>query len=142
MPLWELALQAVWAHTLTTLLLKLQTYAWVKSPLHFYGTFGLLPLINLLLSHLLTPTTNTLPPCRQHHSTQPIFKILLMPLINQITHYSVITSVIIYSGPMTIKYLPFSSVQFSHSVMSDSLPPHGLQHARLSYPLPTTQSSF
>ena len=25
-----------------------------------------------------------------------------------------------------------SSVQFSHSVMSDSLPPHGLQHARLS----------
>ena len=36
----------------------------------------------------------------------------------------------------------FRSVQFSHSVMSDSLPPHGLQHARLSYPLPTTQSSF
>ena len=29
-----------------------------------------------------------------------------------------------------------SSVQFSHSVMSDSLRPHGLQHARLLCPLP------
>ena len=29
----------------------------------------------------------------------------------------------------------FSSVQFSLSVMSDSLWPHGLQHTRLSYPL-------
>ena len=28
----------------------------------------------------------------------------------------------------------FSSVQFSHSVMSDSLWPHGLQHARFPYP--------
>ena len=30
-----------------------------------------------------------------------------------------------------------SSVQFSHSVMSDSLWPHGLQHARPPCPLPT-----
>ena len=30
----------------------------------------------------------------------------------------------------------FSSVQFSHSVMSDSLWPHGLQHARLPCPSP------
>ena len=30
-----------------------------------------------------------------------------------------------------------SSVQFSRSVMSDSLPPHGLQHARPSCPSPT-----
>ena len=28
----------------------------------------------------------------------------------------------------------FSSVQFSHSVVSDSLQPHGLQHSRLLYP--------
>ena len=28
------------------------------------------------------------------------------------------------------KYVPFNSVQFSHSVMSDSLQPHELQHAR------------
>ena len=30
-----------------------------------------------------------------------------------------------------------SSVQFSHSVMSDSLQPHGLQHAKLPCPSPT-----
>ena len=30
-----------------------------------------------------------------------------------------------------------SSVQFSHSVMSDSLQPHGLQHSRLPCPSPT-----
>ena len=32
----------------------------------------------------------------------------------------------------------FSSVQFSHSVVSDSLQPNWLQHARLPYPLPTS----
>ena len=31
----------------------------------------------------------------------------------------------------------FNSFQFSHSVMSDSLQPPGLQHGRLPYPLPT-----
>ena len=31
-------------------------------------------------------------------------------------------------------HLSFSSVQFSHSVVSDSLRPHGLQHARLPCP--------
>ena len=37
------------------------------------------------------------------------------------------------------KYLvqKFSSVQFSHSVVSDSLRPHGLQHARPPCPSPT-----
>ena len=33
-----------------------------------------------------------------------------------------------------------SSVQFSHSVMSDSLQPHGLQHTRLPCPSPTPGS--
>ena len=33
-----------------------------------------------------------------------------------------------------------SSVQFSHSVMSDSLQPHGLQHARPPCPSPTPRS--
>ena len=80
MPLWDLVLQAVWAQTLTTLLLKLQTYPQIKSPLHFYGTSGLLLLINLFLSHLLIPTTRTLPPCRQHCSTLLFIKILLMSL--------------------------------------------------------------
>ena len=36
LPLWELVLQAVWAQTLTALLLKLQTYPQIKSPFHFY----------------------------------------------------------------------------------------------------------
>ena len=44
------------------------------------GTSVLFPLINLFLSHLLAPTPRTLPSCRQHCSTQPIIKILLMPL--------------------------------------------------------------
>ena len=35
------------------------------------------------------------------------------------------------------KYLFFSSVQFSHSVVSDSSRPRGLQHARLPCPSPT-----
>ena len=34
----------------------------------------------------------------------------------------------------------FSSVQFSCSVMSDSLPPHGLQHTRLPCPLSTPEA--
>ena len=34
----------------------------------------------------------------------------------------------------------FSSVQFSHSAMSDSLWPHGLQHARLPCPSPTSRA--
>ena len=33
-----------------------------------------------------------------------------------------------------------SSVQFSHSVMSDSLRPHGLQHARIPCPSPTPRA--
>ena len=34
-------------------------------------------------------------------------------------------------------YFQFSSVQFSHSVMSDSLRPHGLQHTTFPCPSPT-----
>ena len=37
----------------------------------------------------------------------------------------------------TVVALQFSSVQFSRSVVSDSLRPHGLQHARPPYPSPT-----
>ena len=36
-----------------------------------------------------------------------------------------------------LKFYQFSSVKFSHSVMSDSLRPHGLQHARPPCPSPT-----
>ena len=37
-----------------------------------------------------------------------------------------------------LQRLQFSSVQFSYSVMSDSLQPHGLQHARPTCPLSTS----
>ena len=58
---------------------KVTTNLWIKPPLHFYGTSGLLPLTNLFLNQLLTPTTRTLPPCRQHCSTQPVIIILKCP---------------------------------------------------------------
>ena len=35
------------------------------------------------------------------------------------------------------QYDPFCSIQFSHSVVSNSLPPHGLQHARHPCPPPS-----
>ena len=37
----------------------------------------------------------------------------------------------------TSEKIHFSSLRFSHSVMSNSLQPHGLQHARPPYPSPT-----
>ena len=40
----------------------------------------------------------------------------------------------------TVKSKASSSVQFSHSVMSDFLWPHGLQHARLPCPSPTPRA--
>ena len=51
------------------------------------------------------------------------------------THSSILT----WRISWTEKFggLPSSSVQFSHSVMSNSLRPHGRQHARLPDPSPT-----
>ena len=43
-------------------------------------------------------------------------------------------------GPTLISIHQFNSVQFSCSVVSDSLQPHGLQHVRLSYPSPTPRA--
>ena len=39
--------------------------------------------------------------------------------------------------PRTVKTFTYNSVQFSHSVVSDCLWPHGLQHARPPCPWPT-----
>ena len=41
---------------------------------------------------------------------------------------------------MSMKCRQFSSIQFSHSVMSNSLWPHRLQHARLPCPSPTPRA--
>ena len=43
------------------------------------------------------------------------------------------------SGPFPVSML-FTSVQFSCSVLSDSLRPHGLQHARIPCPSPTPRA--
>ena len=59
-----------------------------------------------------------------HCSTFPfIFKFCWFHLLNILRPFS--------------SFHLFSSVQFSHSVMSDSLRPHELQHARPPYPSPT-----
>ena len=70
------------------------------------------------------------------------FKILIppyekfMPSIDYLTFWSsfLLNSILSYSFPAVSL---FSSVQFSHSVVSNSLRPHELQHARPPYPSPT-----
>ena len=56
----------------------------------------------------------------------------------EICHYSTFSPCICYEimGPDA---MIFNSVQFSHSVMSDSLRPHELQHARPPCPSPNTR---
>ena len=56
----------------------------------------------------------------------PIMAMLF--LSNKINNYFPISANSLYS---------YSTVQFSHSVLSDSLRPHGLQNARLPCPSPT-----
>ena len=43
----------------------------------------------------------------------------------------------IHEGLRPARVKPFSSIHFSHSIMSDSLQPHELQHARPLYQSPT-----
>ena len=45
---------------------------------------------------------------------------------------------IIFKWRVTVSQLSFSSVHFSHSVVSNSLRPHGLHHARLPCPSSTS----
>ena len=42
-----------------------------------------------------------------------------------------------FTQPLYLTHYLYALVQFSHSVMSDSLLPHGLQHVRLPCPSPT-----
>ena len=65
-----------------------------------------------------------------------VFQILLFSSIS--LHWSLRTA---FLSPLVILWnsaFRWVSVQFSHSVMSDSLRPHGLQHARLPCPSPTS----
>ena len=45
--------------------------------------------------------------------------------------------IILHRRELAVEWWSFSLVQFSHSVMSNSLWPHGLQHTRLPCPSPT-----
>ena len=45
-----------------------------------------------------------------------------------------------FNLPHNCTHFTRSQVQFSHSVVSDSLRPNGLQHARLPYPSPTPRA--
>ena len=54
-------------------------------------------------------------------------------------HYLILRPFLISCFP-SVKYQPFHSVQFSHSVMSCSLWCHGLQHARPPCPSPTPRA--
>ena len=71
------------------------------------------------------------------------FKILIppyekfMPSIDYLTFWSsfLLNSILSYSFPAVSL---FSSVQFSHSVVSNSLRPHVLQHTRLPCPPPSS----
>ena len=78
-----------------------------------------------------------------------LFKILLVPksarrvesLVNihpksSTTRY--LTFWVLEIIPLDLMLMMQTSVQFSHSVVSDSLRPHGLQHARPPCPSPTT----
>ena len=47
-----------------------------------------------------------------------------------------------FPPPVVTTKQVFSSVQFSHSVLSNSLQPHGLQHARLPCPSPTPRACW
>ena len=47
-----------------------------------------------------------------------------------------------YESMLLRLWHPVPSVQFSHSVVSDSLRPHGLQHARPPYPSPPPPRSL
>ena len=69
-----------------------------------------------------------------------------MNLFYDALHYGLHFKIVSFVSCLIIKLSPyfghfqmvqFSSVQFSHSVVSDSLWPHGLQHARLPCASPT-----
>ena len=64
---------------------------------------------------------------------QVLIELLLLPWVPVCVKFCV--------HPLKVKSISpspvFSSVQFSHSVMPDSLWSHGLQHTRLPCPLPT-----
>ena len=60
-----------------------------------------------------------------------------------VNYYSVLENEVLEYKDLSfclLQYSDMASVQFSHSVVSNSLRPHGLQHARLPCPSPTPRA--
>ena len=84
---------------------------WRKGYLHNFGTYAVLPLLRL------KPESVSWGSGRRVDNSHEL-----------------------YSGFQCCLHYWYSSVQFSHSVVSDSLRPHGLQHTRLPYPSTTPRA--
>ena len=82
----------------------------------------------------LLAVQETLKSLLQHHSSKPSILWYSAFFIVQLTTLGLVK----HKGHSDFFFeCTFSSVQFSHSVMSDSLRPHELQHARPPCPSPT-----
>ena len=68
------------------------------------------------------------------HITEALAKAMIFPTAHNWTNESLLP---LKWDKSTTKWIQFSSVQFSHSVTSNSLWPHEPQHARLPCPSPT-----
>ena len=87
--------------------------------------FSLLGFILCLLNSIMTPSPQFPPPVSHSLGKPP----LQQHLLSAILLISLILDVAVFVS-FHVSCHQFSSVQFSHSVMSDSLQPHVPQHAR------------
>ena len=87
-----------------------------------------------------TPVKGLLKSSQYHlSSSSKISEILLNLWISQLSRRD--TPSLLCKNIAILSFYTFSSIQFSHSVVSDSLRPHGLQHTRLPCPSPTPGAS-
>ena len=112
---------------------------------------------------LCDPMNRSTPGLPVHHNSQSLLKLMSIELVMPSNHLilclpllllpSIFPSIRVFSNESVLFISLFllsasrlratassiSSVQFSHSVVSDTLRPHGLQHARLLCPSPTPE---
>ena len=87
-----------------------------------------------------TPVKGLLKSSQYHlSSSSKISEILLNLWIFQLSRRD--TPSLLCKNITILSFYTFSSIQFSHSIVSDSLRPHGLQHTRLPCPSPTPGAS-
>ena len=88
--------------------------------------------------------------CFPYNSTYTFCFVYMIPWVNGFIYVDYVVTLgkfsemilgfLLVNQPSINRALQFSSVQFSHSVVSNSLRPHGLQHARLPCPSPTPRA--